>query len=405
MKVKPGYNQTEVGVIPEDWDVKPLKELFTFSGGLSASREQLSDDGFCYLHYGDIHKSNKMFIDVANEYDEIPKLNIPLKSVPTKALLSDGDVVFVDASEDDDGASKHIVVRNPNGITYISGLHTIVAKSKDDSLCNIYKQYCFQTRDIKRQFKYYAVGTKVTGISKTNIVKIQIPLPPRPEQRVIAEALSDADALVESLEQLIAKKRDIKQGAMQELLTGKRRLPGFSDEWEIKKLGELLDYEQPTKYIVKDTEYSDNYNIPVLTAGKTFILGYTVEEFSIFRNLPVIIFDDFTTASKYVDFPFKVKSSAMKILKPRDKNVNLKFVFEKMQLIDFNLGDHKRYWISEYQNIEIDTPTYEEKIAIAAVLSDIDAEIVALEEKRDKCKQIKHGMMQELLTGETRLIS
>jgi type I restriction enzyme S subunit len=170
-------------------------------------------------------------------------------------------------------------------------------------------------------------------------------------------------------------------------------------------MGDLLDYEQPTKYLVSDTKYNDNNDTPVLTAGKTFILGYTNEENGIFSsNLPVIIFDDFTTAKKYVTFPFKAKSSAMKILKPKSDTVNLRFVFEKMQLIVFPLGDHKRYWISEYQNIEIEVPAPEEQTAIAQVLSDMDAEIEELEQKLDKYKMIKQGMMQELLTGRTRLI-
>jgi len=205
-KTQAGYKKTDIGAIPDDWDVKYLSELFTFSGGFTASRDQLSDNGFCYLHYGDIHKSNKTFIDVSDEYADIPKLNIPLNRIPKKALLNDGDIVFVDASEDDEGASKHIVVRNAKGVTYISGLHTIVSKSRDKSIDNLYKEYCFQTRDIKRQFYFYAVGTKVSGISKTNIEKIQIPVPPKPEQNTIAKALSEIDTLILSLKELISKK-------------------------------------------------------------------------------------------------------------------------------------------------------------------------------------------------------
>ncbi|MEW5815485.1 MAG: restriction endonuclease subunit S [Spirochaetota bacterium] len=221
---KKGYKQSEVGVIPKDWRVKPLGELFTFSGVFSATRDQLSDNGFCYLHYGDIHNSKKTFIDVSEEYQEIPKLKIPLKSVSAKSLLNEGDIVFVDASEDDEGASKHIVVRNRKCIVYISGLHTIVAKSKDESLDNLYKQFCFQTVNVKKQFKFFAVGTKVTGISKTNITKIHIPLPQKPEQTAIAKILTDMDAEIEALEKKLAKYRRIKQGMMQELLTGKTRL-------------------------------------------------------------------------------------------------------------------------------------------------------------------------------------
>jgi len=95
-------------------------------------------------------------------------LNIPLKRISPVSLLDDGDVVFVDASEDDEGASKHVVIINKGKIPFIAGLHTIVVKSKTDDLDHNYRRYCFQTREIKRQFYYYAVGTKVTGISKTN---------------------------------------------------------------------------------------------------------------------------------------------------------------------------------------------------------------------------------------------
>jgi len=206
------------------WEVEPLGNIFKFSGGFSASRDQLSSEGYCYLHYGDIHKSSKMFIDVQAEYQNIPKLNIPLKRVSNASLLSDGDVVFVDASEDDEGTSKHIVVINKDDTPYISGLHTIVAKCKTSALDHTYRRYCFQTRDIKRQFYFYAVGTKVSGISKTNIAKIFIPILPPLEQTAIAQVLSDMDAEIENLEHKLTKYKDIKQGMMQELLTGRTRL-------------------------------------------------------------------------------------------------------------------------------------------------------------------------------------
>ena len=125
-------------------------------------------------------------------------------------------------------------------------------------------------------------------------------------------------------------------------------------EWKEYTLGELLQYEQPTAYIVKSTDYNDNYKTPVLTAGKTFILGYTNERQGVYDELPVIIFDDFTTASQYVNFKFKVKSSAMKILKANAGLVLPKFVFYRMQIIKFDASTHKRYWIQHYS---LDTST------------------------------------------------
>ena len=122
------------------------------------------------------------------------------------------------------------------------------------------------------------------------------------------------------------------------------------------KLGEALRYEQPTKYIVASEKYNDSYATPVLTAGKSFILGYTNEESGIYDNLPVIIFDDFTTDIKYVDFPFKVKSSAMKMLQPANENYNLKFFYYLIKYMNFQPTSHQRHWISKFAEMEFDIP-------------------------------------------------
>lgn len=207
-----------------EWEVKALGDLFNFSGGFSASRAQLSSEGFCYLHYGDIHTSTKSFVDVRSEYQDIPKLDVPLKRISYTSLLDDGDVVFVDASEDNEGTSRHVVIVNAEGVPFISGLHTIVAKSKTNVLNHKYRRYCFQTFAVKTQFRFFAVGTKVSGISKTNIGKVTLPLPSVPEQAAIANILADMDEEIAALEAKLTKARQIKQGMMQELLTGRIRL-------------------------------------------------------------------------------------------------------------------------------------------------------------------------------------
>lgn len=156
--------------------------------------------------------------------------------------------------------------------------------------------------------------------------------------------------------QLVPKVDIAKNGEFN--LSGSRYLAStmLKTDFETVKLEEVLDYEQPTEYIVESEEYDDSYKTPVLTAGKSFILGYTNEEKGIFESpLPVIIFDDFTTATKFVDFPFKVKSSAMKILKAKE-NANITFLYYLMQHIQFDSSDHKRYWISQYSKIEIPLP-------------------------------------------------
>ena len=143
-----------------------------------------------------------------------------------------------------------------------------------------------------------------------------------------------------------------------------------SAKWPMVKLGDVLDYEQPGNYIVDSVNYSDDYKTPVLTAGKTFVLGYTNEKDGIFQNeLPVIIFDDFTTATKFVDFPFKVKSSAMKILHAKKDKADIKYLFYVMQSINFSNNEHKRYWISEYSKIDIPLPPLEVQRQIVKKIS------------------------------------
>ena len=162
-------------------------------------------------------------------------------------------------------------------------------------------------------------------------------------------------------------------------------------------MGEVLKYEQPTKYIVKSTEYEDSFETPVLTAGKTFILGYTNEVDNIFNAFPVIIFDDFTMANQFVDFPFKVKSSAMKILKNDSKKSNISFVYSAIKMINYPKGDeHKRFWISEYSKIKIPFPSLEEQIKIANFLSAIDKNIALVNTKIAQTKSYKKGLLQQM---------
>ncbi|MBE9468422.1 MAG: restriction endonuclease subunit S [Bacteroidetes bacterium] len=180
-------------------------------------------------------------------------------------------------------------------------------------------------------------------------------------------------------------------------------------EWVKEEFGDLLDYLQPTDYLVTSTAYDGKYKTPVLTAGKTFILGYTNEREGVFKNnLPVIIFDDFTTASKYVDFPFKAKSSAMKILMAK-KNGNIKFFFESMQNINYEVGVHGRHWISIFSKLKVPIPQPKEQQKIASCLSSLDELIAAHNNKLKTLKDHKKGLMQNLFpatstgsaTGET----
>lgn len=158
-------------------------------------------------------------------------------------------------------------------------------------------------------------------------------------------------------------------------------------EWKEYELGKLLPYEQPTAYIVESTDYSDAYNIPVLTAGKSFILGYTNETTGIFDQLPVIIFDDFTTATQYVNFKFKVKSSAMKILHINTDLVLPKYIYYRMQIIQFDHSTHKRYWIQQYSKIKIAVPPLSEQERIVANIEELFSELEKVVETLQTTKQ------------------
>ena len=175
-------------------------------------------------------------------------------------------------------------------------------------------------------------------------------------------------------------------------------------EWTEYKLEELLAYEQPTAYIVNSTDYHESYKTPVLTAGKSFIIGYTDETTGIYDKLPVIIFDDFTTASQYVNFQFKVKSSAMKILTANSELVLPKFIFYKMQTIQFNHDTHKRYWIQQYSQIKVKVPQLPEQERIVAkieeLFSQLDAAVAELKSVKEKLAIYRQAVLKEAFEGK-----
>ena len=263
--------------------------------------------------------------------------------------------------------------------------------------------YSLQSLDTQKKIFKLAGGSTFSRINLADIRKLKVNFPKYPEQQKIAQILSTWDKAIEKLEALIAAKQKRKKALMQQLLTGKKRFAGFEGEWHRVELGELLDYKQPTLYLVESTEYRDEYLTPVLTAGKTFILGYTNETFGIYQeDLPVIIFDDFTTDSKFVDFPFKAKSSAMKILTAK-QGVSIKYVFEVMQVLNYTIGGHQRHWISIFSNLVIALPSIQEQQKIGSVLTAADKEIQTHQKQLSALKEQKKGLMQQLLTGKKRV--
>ena len=240
------------------------------------------------------------------------------------------------------------------------------------------------------------------SISFKDFSQFKFPTPPLKEQQKIADFFSLVDELIDNEKIKLENLKEYKKGLLQNLFPKENqkvpdlRFPEFKNdgEWEEKKIKDIVDYEQPTGYIVE----SDNYSLkgtPVLTANKSFILGYTNETTGIYSNVPVIIFDDFTTDKKYVSFPFKIKSSAIKILSAK-KEYNVKFVYELMTLINFNPQEHKRYYIGTYQNINILTPPLKEQQKIADFLSSVDELIIEQIKKIKLLQEYKTGLLQKL---------
>ena len=239
----------------------------------------------------------------------------------------------------------------------------------------------------KREMLIKSFGSTFLEISKSNVENIKIKIPSKEEQFMIANFLSLLDKKIELQSKKIEDLKLFK-------LSIKNNIFKSFDKEQKMSIEELLEFEQPTKYIVKSEEYTDNRDdIPVLTANKAFILGYCKE--SNFYNKECIIFDDFTLDMKYINFAFKVKSSAIKILTPKE-NINIKYIYEYMQFLNLHSEEHKRHYISIVQKIQIPVPIFEIQNKIATQLNCFDSKIELENNKLLKLTELKKGLMQNM---------
>lgn len=231
-RVPEGYEKTSFGIFPCDWEKSCLGDLFNFSGGLGKSREELGDKGACYLHYGDMHVGDFNKVSYS-QYLEKPKYNTKITGNET-FLMKDGDIAFLDASEDLEGTSRAVLIDNPQNEPFIAGLHTILAKEKVVKLSKFYKQYITIPNSVKKQFQKLASGFKVYGINRDTIKKIEIVYPKSSqEQSRIAEILMQWDKAIELQEKYIKQLELRKKALMQRLLTPK-------EGWKKTSLKEVL---------------------------------------------------------------------------------------------------------------------------------------------------------------------
>jgi type I restriction enzyme S subunit len=367
-----GYTQVTLGDIAEIKRGAASQHLKYVSDSMGAVR---------LLRINDFLKNDPVFIESTKDTD--------------KYKVKEGDLLIAGT-----GATAGIVFIVPKSFdnyAYSYNAPRIRVTGAD----NRFVYHYLKSDVILRQQAGLFVGNAQPFLDTDAIRGFDISLPPLLEQQKIAEFLSSIDEKIFHLTKKYELLCDFKLGVMQKIFNQDIKFKFKQDkqfpDWNFASLSEILKYEQPTKYLVSSKDYSDTYKTPVLTAGKTFLLGYTDEIKGLYQDLPVIIFDDFTTAIKFVDFPFKVKSSAIKMLKNIDGNTSLRYIYEAMSMLHFNTGDeHKRYWISEYSNLEIPVPCIQEQLKIVSFAETLDKKISLIQKQLVKTKEYKQSLMQQM---------
>ena len=410
MDVRPGYKQTDVGIIPEAWNVKRLGEIGNLTKGKGLLKEDLKAFGSTpaipytalYTDFAEVvnYSSIKWFIDDR-----------------TQSLVASEPCVLIASSSNmaaNTGKASALMGTTPVAI----GREVIVFKTESNAS---YISHLLSTPLYRRKTLSLARGTTIKHLNPATFLNYEVAVPPLPEQHAIAEALSDVDALLGALDRLIAKKRDLKQAAMQQLLTGQTRLPGFHGEWEVKRLGDVVEKlvgggtpsrsdpaywgDEVPWVTVKDFATFDPFQtqesitrIGLMNSASHLIPAGTVITSTRMALGKAVIYE--------VDVSINQDLKAV-FLKPGSSVRFLYYWFEfNAQIID-DLGSGstvKGISIAELRGLPFPAPSLAEQISISEVLGEMDAELAGLERRRAKSRALKQAMMQELLTGRIRLI-
>ncbi len=406
--MKPGFKQTEVGVIPEEWDTKPVHCFATIKTGpfgtiLKASEYSLHD-GVPLISVGEIRDG------YLNITEETPRLSEATVRRLPQYVLATGDIVFGRKG----GVDRSALIRKSEDGWFLGsdGIRIRPFQGFNQK----YLAVQFQSARVQGWLLQNAIGTTMPSLNQAILCRVVIPLPPTlVEQEAIAEALGDADALIESLERLVAKKRDVKQGAMQELLTGRRRLPGFTGKWERIEFGEIASIRNDKAVASSMPLGTQCVELESIGSGSGRLLGSVPASGSSpkyrFKRKDVLFGRLRAYLRKYWYATFDgVCSTEIWPLIPRGDRLDSGFLHLIVQTNEFvetagvSYGTHmpRSDW-SVMRRFVVQLPSLDEQTAIAAVLSDMDGELAALEAKLAKARAIKQGMMQELLTGRIRL--
>jgi type I restriction enzyme, S subunit len=384
--------QTDLGLLPSDWDAPSLNELIqaTQLGGNYQNSER--ETPWPLIKMGNMARGSV----------SLSKMEYVVSTTPPnpRDRLRRGDVIF-NTRNTLDLVGKVCIWNEELPEAYFNSNIMRLSFWAEHVASQRYMNYVLNSERVISALRGIATGTtSVAAIYYRDLAKVSIPLPPKKEQRAIAEALSDADALIESLESLIAKKRAIKQGAMQELLSGRRRLPGFSKQWEAKKIGDVLSIMHGKS---QHNVASSDGLYPILATG-----GQIGTAKSYLYDKPSVLIGRKGTIDRpqYVEAPFwTVDTLFYSVMKG---NNSAKFFFYRFCLIDWRAHNEASGVPSlnsrTIEKIELKVPDPDEQMAIVRVLSDMDDDIDCMERRLSKSRQIKQGMMQELLTGRVRLL-
>lgn len=273
---------------------------------------------------------------------------------------------------------------NKKECTTNQGFQSLIPK---ENISNEFVYYLIQTK--RKDLIRKSCGSTFLEISANEVRKIVVSIPTIKEQDKIAKLLSLLDERIATQNKIIDKLQSLIKGIRNDVFGNLRKNIGFN-----AVVGDVLDYEQPQSYIVEDTEYT-NEGTPVLTANKAFVLGYTSETNGIYDKGDCIIFDDFTLDCKYVDFPFKVKSSVIKILTAKNKEL-LRYTFEFLKYLDLSTEEHKRHYIAETQNQEIILPTEQMVKTIAHIFSTLSLRMETAVKQRNVFEKQKQYLLRQM---------
>jgi type I restriction enzyme S subunit len=415
-RIRQGYKQTEVGVIPEDWEAVPLSRLGQFKNGINKDSEAFGH-GSPFVNLMDVFGVSS--ITSGNAFGLVKTSDVEQKTYN----LKHGDVIFIRSSVKPSGVGLTAVVEASLPKTVYSGF--LIRFRDNDALDIGFKRHCFYSESFRNKLIAASSVSANTNINQDNLKKLLIALPPTAtEQHAIATALSDVDALLVAQDKLIAKNRDIKQAAMQQLLTGKQRLPGFTGEWEVKRLGDVLSrmangavYKPSNEFGVRVTriETIADGTIDYSRTGAAELSPELVKYKVMSGDILFSHINSLDHIGKVAQFlgQRELYHGMNLLLLRANEDTDSKFLYfwftsEPARRKTRNLAKQAVSQASintkELKGLEIYMPQLHEQTAIATILSDIDADLNALEQQRDKTRALKQGMMQELLTGRIRLV-